>query len=73
MAEGRGSAAGTSGSVDEAEVTNMQEFHRVGLELARAGLELAGYDVEGAGGLDIEEGADKEWEQWLHINEEEPG
>ena len=48
---------------------HMRELERAGLELARAGLELAGY--EGLEELGIEEGADKEWEQWQRMNEEE--
>ena len=69
--EGRGT--GRSGhSEDELtdeEVDHMRELERAGLELARAGLELAGYEV---GDLAIEQGADKEWETWQQMNEEEP-
>lgn len=63
--EGRGS------SEEEEEEDHMRELQKAGLELARAGLELAGY--EGANLLDVGEGTDKEWEQWQQINEEEQG
>lgn len=64
---------GCGNSEDELtdEEDHMKELKKAGLVLARAGLELAGY--EGALELGIEEGADKEWEQWQQINEDEQG
>lgn len=61
--------------VTEDEDEHLRELQRAGLELARAGLELAGFDAEGVRELEMEEGADKEWEQWQQMNEDsyEPG
>lgn len=69
LPEGRGSSAHET-EVEELE-DHMWELKRAGLELARAGLQLAGY--EGAEELGVEEGTDKEWEQWQQIKEEERG
>ena len=81
VGEAAADLAGTTGHVcgeedgeedDEISMRYYEELKQAGLELARVGLDLAGYEgLVGLNGLDMEQGADKEWEQWQEMREEE--
>ena len=60
------------GHDNDISLRHFDELKQAGLELARVGLDLAGYDgLVGLNGLGLDEGTDKEWEQWKEIKEEE--